>query len=115
MTVSLVAAIAAVALTAVSQLLFKQGSTRAAGRHWVRIYLNRHTIVAYFLLLIATLLNTYAYKILPMKLSVVILPVTFILIGALSRVILKERLSRTQALGGALVIVGIAIFNGGIF
>jgi small multidrug resistance pump len=104
----------AVALTAVSQLLLKLGATRAAGDHWLRTWLNPHTVTAYVLLLATTLLTTYAYKTVPLKLSVVVLPFNVILIGLLSWVVLEERLSKTHAIGSALVVLGIAVYNAGL-
>jgi len=66
----------AVALTAMSQLLLKKGADRGKYGHPVKLFLNPFTAIAYALFFIVTLLNLYAYKMLPLKCAVVVLPFT---------------------------------------
>lgn len=101
----------AVILTATSQALLKSGVGRAAGRSLVWIYANIYTVIAYSLFGIATLLNLYAYRILPLKVSAVIQPLTYILVGAYSHFILKERLNKRQYLGVVFIIIGVFVYN----
>ena len=98
-------------LTAISQVLLKIGSNQAGQRKLLSVYANPYTITAYLILLVVTLLNFYAYKILPLKLSTIILPYTYILVGVFSFVFLKERITRRQILGSAIIIFGIVLFK----
>jgi drug/metabolite transporter (DMT)-like permease len=66
---------------------------------------------AYALLFATTLLNTYAYRKLPLKISVIVLPVTFLLVGIFSSVFFKERFSRRQIAGACAIIAGITLYN----
>jgi small multidrug resistance pump len=101
----------AVLFTAMSQVLMKAGSVGSAGRHWLRSYLNVRTLGAYFLLFATTILNTYAYRRLQLRVAVIVLPVTFILVGVFSIVFFKERLSKRQLAGACAIIAGIVIYN----
>jgi drug/metabolite transporter (DMT)-like permease len=100
-----------VALTALSQVLLKMGANRGKGSHPLFLFLNVFTIVAYLLFFSVTLLNLYAYKVLPIKISVTILPFTYILVGIFSYLFLRERLEKRQLIGALIIIVGIVIFN----
>lgn len=104
-----IAAFLAVFLTALCQLLLKLGASRTGGIS--RVYVNPFTMAAYAMLLAVTLLNLYAYKALPLKMSAVILPFTYPLVAAFSFIFLKEKATRSQLLGAVLIIIGIFIFN----
>ena len=101
----------AVALTAISQLLLKIGANRGKSRHPVKLFLNPFTAIAYALFFIVTLLNLYAYKMLPLKCAVVVLPFTYILVGILSFIFLKEKMTRNQLIGAGIIILGVVLFN----
>lgn len=101
----------AVALTAMSQLLLKKGADRGKYGHPVKLFLNPFTAIAYALFFIVTLLNLYAYKMLPLKCAVVVLPFTYILVGILSFIFLKEKMTRNQLIGAGIIILGVVLFN----
>ncbi|MCX7018461.1 MAG: multidrug ABC transporter [Candidatus Sumerlaeota bacterium] len=105
------AAFLGVFLTAISQLLFKLGVNQTRQRSALLVYLNPLCVVACAMLFAVTLLNLYAYKQLPLKVSVVILPFTYILIGVFSLVFLKEKATRGQLTGALIIIIGIVIYN----
>jgi drug/metabolite transporter (DMT)-like permease len=104
------AALMGVFLTAISQLLMKQGARKAAKGRW-HLYLNRYTLTAYFTLAVVTLLSLYAYKEIPLKMGLALAPLALILVGLLSSWLLGERLTRMQILGAAVILIGVTIFN----
>lgn len=111
MIFSFIIALSAVILTVISQIFLKLGAKKAINKNIIFLYLNPNTILGYFFLLIVTLLNLFAYKILPLKFAIILLPITFILVIILSKLILKENLFRKQIIGILIITLGIVIFN----
>lgn len=103
-------AYAAALLTALGQVLLKAGVHRHRHLGWHRTYLNSASAGGYALLLAVTFLNMRAFAVLPFNYSAIVLPVTYLGVGLLSRLVFGERLNRTQSLGACLVLVGIAVF-----
>jgi len=104
--------IVAVFITAFCQLLLKLGALHGKTRgSLIHSYLNPYTIVGYFLMFIVTLLNTYAYKYVELKINVILLPMTFVLVALLSFWVLKENFSKNQVIGSAIILAGIVVFN----
>jgi undecaprenyl phosphate-alpha-L-ara4N flippase subunit ArnE len=61
-----------------------------------------------------TLLSLYANQRLPLKLAVLFQPFNYILIGLLSCLFLKERLTRRQWLGTLVIIIGVVLYGIGV-
>ena len=107
-----IVAISAVCITAFCQLLLKCGALHGKARNsLIRSYANLYTVTAYSLLLVVTLLNTYAYKYIELKIAVVLLPMTFIMVALLSFFVLGEKLTRNQMVGALLILGGTVVFN----
>jgi drug/metabolite transporter (DMT)-like permease len=105
-------ALVAVFMTAFCQLLLKLGARHGKERNSsLRLYLNYYTLPAYFFLFVATLFSTYAYKYIPMKAAVILLPVGFILVALLSYWVLREKFSKNQVIGSVIILAGIVVFN----
>jgi drug/metabolite transporter (DMT)-like permease len=104
------AAFMGVFLTAISQLLMKQGA-RKARKGALRLYLNVYMLTAYFTLVVVTLLNLYAYREIPLKVGLMLAPLALIFIGVLSSWLLEERLTRMQILGAFVILIGVTVFN----
>lgn len=111
MTEYIVLAAAAVALTAVSQMLLKTAAVRSAGWHFVRRYLNLRVLSAYTIFIAVTMMNVYAYKYLPIKMVVLFLPFTFVLVLLFSMVFLGERMNRRQLQGALIILAGVVLYN----
>jgi drug/metabolite transporter (DMT)-like permease len=103
------AAVAGVVLTVVSQVLLKLGARRH-GHRTIRLFLNFFTIGAYSLLFVVTLFNLYAFQRIPLKAAVVLVPSTLLLVWAASVLLLKEHFSGRQAIGAALIVLGMGIY-----
>lgn len=103
-------ALLAVIMTAGSQILLKMAARHAKHETW-RLYLNGYTIISYISLVVVTLLNLYAYKYIPLKAAVVLLPLTLIMVVLFSVLILHEKLTHQQMVGSVVIMVGLVIFN----
>lgn len=100
-----------VLLTAFSQILLKIGAKKGEKKRLIYSFLSCYTMTGYFFLFIVTLLNLYAYKGLPLKTAVILLPMTFILVTLLSFLILKEEFTKQQFIGAGFIIMGALFFN----
>lgn len=103
-------ALAAVPLTAVAHLLLKTGAARSLGGPRIALWVNRWTIAGYALMLSVTLMNLFAYRLVPVRANVVLSPLVFFTVTLLSIVLLRERLTKMQTIGCALIILGVAVF-----
>ena len=110
MSVHAASLVLAVILTAAAQVLMKRSVNNHAGKGLVRTYLNPQMLTAFVLLLATTLLNAFAYKTIPLKTAVLVLPSTFLLVGFLSFALLKERVSRRQLVAVVVILVGIIFY-----
>lgn len=98
-----------VALAAVGQVLMKKGATR--GRSLVRSFFDPFVITGYALMLVSTVTSTIALKVLPLKLTVALLPLGYIVVVLLSVVLLGERMQRHHVWGMLIILAGVVIFN----
>lgn len=105
------AVIAGVFITALAHMLLKSGAAQSSGRTSIRLWLNQRTIAGYAMLLGVTLMNLYAFKVVPIRANVVLSPAVFFFVTLLSVAFLHERLTRVQVIGCALILAGIAVFN----
>jgi drug/metabolite transporter (DMT)-like permease len=99
-----------VVITAIAQFFLKKGAM-VKRKSLVGLYFNFFTIIGMMLLLSVTLINVYAYHILPLKMTVVFLPLTFILVGIFAIFVLKEKLSLKQLASFVTILMGIIIYN----
>jgi drug/metabolite transporter (DMT)-like permease len=56
-------------------------------------------------------LNTYALTKLPLITGIIFNPFVYIIVALLSITILKEKMSRNQLIGSAIIILGVVIFT----
>jgi len=106
-----IAGLSGVFLTAFCQILLKTGAKKGEQKRLIYSFLNFSTLAGYFILFIVTLFNLYAYKGLPLKTAVILLPITFILVTSLSFLILKEEFTKQQFLGAGFIVMGVIFFN----
>lgn len=100
---------ASVFISAVSQILLK----KAALKKWpspLREYLNLYVITAYGIFFTAVFLDLLALR----KVNVSLVPVaeasSYVFVIVLSRIFLKEKLTRRKALALSIILLGIFIF-----
>ena len=100
-----------VILVACAQLLLKKGASLTQNKNFLRSFINPYSLLAYCLLVLITLCNLYALKVVQLKEMAFILALPFVLVPLLSMALFKERLTRQQLLGVLLIIVGALVFN----
>jgi drug/metabolite transporter (DMT)-like permease len=105
------AGILAVVLNSFGQVVLKKGANSTVGKPIMNNYLNIWTLSGYFLFIIVTILNLYAFRQLPLNSLVILTPLSFILIGILSKLFLQEKLTLKQIISSVFIIIGIIIYN----
>ena len=103
-------AILGIILTALAQVLLKKGAAQAKNRPIIMTWFHPLVLGGYALLGIVTLFNLAAFRVLPLKTSVILLPWTFVLVTVFSRLFLGERLRREQIAAALLILAGLVIF-----
>lgn len=99
-----------VLIASISQIILKI----SANKHHesiIKEYLNIHVICGYGLLFISTILTILALKGLPYKSVPIIETIGYIYILILSKIFLKERITKKMLIGNVIIIVGIIVFN----
>jgi len=115
MTGSMAIFLAGVVLAATGQLLLKKGALRGRDRSLLGPFLDPFAIAGYVLMLGSTVTSTIALKILPLHLTVSLLPLGYVVVVVLSVAVLGESMRRHHVWGMLLILAGIIIFNlGGV-
>ena len=94
--------------TAVSQILLKQ-SSNIKYENKIREYLNFRVILSYGMFFLILLLNTWCYTKVEMRYGPVIDTAAYVFVLLLSRLILKEKITKGKILGNLIIITGILI------
>jgi drug/metabolite transporter (DMT)-like permease len=111
MTAEVALFLSGVFMASAGQLLLKKGALRTKHRPLLRSYFDPLVITAYLLMLFSTVVSTIALKVLPLKTTVSLQPLGFILVVLLSVAFLHERMRRHHVWGMLLILAGIVIFN----
>ena len=96
--------------TAVSQILLKQ-SSNIKYENKIREYLNFRVILSYGIFFLILLLNTWCYTKVEMRYGPVIDTAAYVFVLLLSRLILKEKITKGKILGNLIIITGILIYT----
>ena len=96
--------------TAVSQILLKQ-SSNIKYENKIREYLNFRVILSYGMFFLILLLNTWCYTKVEMRYGPVIDTAAYVFVLLLSRLILKEKITKGKILGNLIIITGILIYT----
>lgn len=97
--------IISILIASYSQVLLKKGAMQK------NIYINRFTIIGYFLMFLSTLFTLFAYKGVNLSLSQMLQSLSFLFVSILSYIILKEKISKKMMLGTLLILIGIVIYS----
>ena len=106
--------LAGVCLASTGQVLLKKGATRGRNRPLFHSLFDPFVIAGYVLMLASTITSTIALKVLPLKLTVALLPLGYLVVVSLSVALLHERMRRHHVVGMLLILAGIVIFNLGV-
>ncbi|MCM1299440.1 MAG: EamA family transporter [Firmicutes bacterium] len=102
--------VASALISSFSQIMLKKSAQKTYPSK-IREYLNPLVIFAYGLFFLCTLISMYALKVVPLSMSPVLEASGYIFVAVLSYIFFKERLTKRQLLGMALIISGIVIYT----
>ena len=100
--------ILSVFLSSVSQIMLKLSSQRKYDS-LIKEYLNPIVIFAYGIFFSCTLITMYSLKVVQLSLAPILEATGFIFVAVLSRLFLKEHISKKKILGLSLIFIGIII------
>ncbi len=99
-----------VLVSSVSQIMLKK-SAQKSYESKIKEYLNPLVIIAYILFFGCTLVSVYALKVVPISMSPILEASGYIFVAVLSYFFFKEKLTKKQLAGMALIICGIVIYT----
>lgn len=102
--------VVSVFISSISQIMLKKSAQRAYTSK-LKEYLNPLVIIAYGLFFGCTLITVYALKVVPLSMSPILEASGYIFVAVLSAVFLKERMTRQQVIGMAVILLGILIYS----
>ena len=100
-------------ISSCSQIALKK-SANGEHRRFIQEILNPVVMGAYGCFFGASLLTTLAYKRVPLSLGTVLESTSYLYIVILSRIFLKEKITRKKIWGNLLIIAGILIYASGV-
>ena len=102
--------LASVFISSVSQILLKK-SAEIKYPSKIREYLNPYVIIGYGLFFGCTLVSMFALKVVPLSMSPMIESCGYIFVALLSFFFLKEKFTKRQLIGAALIVIGVVVFS----
>lgn len=96
-------------ISSVSQIMLKK-SAETTYESRIKEYLNPRVIFAYFIFFGATLCSIIAYTVIPLSLGPILESAGYIFVAVLSRMFLKEKITKKKMLGLSIIIIGIIIY-----
>jgi len=109
MTFYVIIFLAAVFTAAVAQILLKKAAMKHYDGFWQE-YLNPTVIFAYILFFGATLVDVFAYKVIPLSLGPVLEATSYIYVTAFGAVIFHEKINRKKIIALGIIILGIVVY-----
>lgn len=97
-------------VTAISQILLKLSANKKH-KHIIFEYLNPNVIISYVGYVLVLLINVIIYTRIDYRFGVVINSLSTVLILLLSKIILKETMTKRKIIGNCLIILGVACFS----
>ena len=97
-------------ITAFSQILLKLSANREH-KNIVFEYINPNVIISYISFALVLVLNIIIYTKIDYRFSVVLNSLSVVMIMVLSKLILKETMTKKKLIGNCLIIMGIACFS----
>ena len=93
-----------------AQILLKKSSSEKK-KHFIFEYLNVKVCAAYGIIFICMLLMIYAFTGMYYRYGAIIESLAYLLIMLLSRLFLKEKITRRKLIGNCIIVVGVLIFT----
>ena len=101
--------IASVLIASCSQIVLKMSASKQY-KSIIKEYLNLRVIIGYTMMVISTILTILAFRGLDYKNGPIIESLGYIFVMILSRMFLKEKITKKKVLGNALILIGIVVF-----
>ena len=101
--------VAGVFISSVSQIILKK-SADIEYPNKIREYLNGRVIFSYIIFFGATLCSILAYTRIPLSLGPILESSGYIFVAVMSRLFLKEKITKQKMLGLSIIIIGIIIY-----
>lgn len=111
MGIYIFSAFIAVILSVVAQIILKIGSDKKNGIIFYGIRLNNYILLGYFLFVVVTLINLFAYTVLPLNYSMMFLPLIFILTIISAITFFKEKIEKIELIGIFIIILGVIVYS----
>jgi drug/metabolite transporter (DMT)-like permease len=99
----------AVALTGICQVLLKMGAKNT--KTFLGTYINIYSLIGYFSFILVTIFTLLALREMDLKLLYILASTSYIVVAILSRIFLKEQLSRRRIFSLGAILIGVLIFN----
>lgn len=96
-------------ITAFSQILLKK-SANISHKGFLFEYLNPLVIAAYMCYVGVLVLNVFIYTKIDYRFGVVINALSTVFVMVLSKILLKEKITRKRVLGNVLIVAGVLVF-----
>lgn len=97
-------------LSAFSQILLKKSAMKEH-KSGIYEYLNVYVITAYGIFVIVLLSNAFAYTGVDYKYGSILGSFSYFFVMVLSRIILKEKITKNILMGNLLIILGVIIYS----
>lgn len=97
-------------ISSVSQILLKKSAQVEYGSK-IKEYLNPRVIFAYIIFFGATLCSVLAYTKIPLSFGPILESAGYIFVAILSRMFLKEKITKKKMIGLAVIIIGIIVYS----
>ena len=97
-------------LSAFSQILLKK-SSGIERTSKIKEYLNPYVICGYGMTFACMILMVIAYKGMPFKYGAVLESLVYFYVMILSKIFLKEKLTKKRIIGNIIIVVGVALFG----
>lgn len=97
-------------ISSISQIILKK-SSQIKYNSRIKEYMNPRVILAYIIFFGATLCSVLAYTKIPLSFGPILESVGYIFVAVLSRLFLRERITKQKMLGLSVIIVGIIIYS----
>lgn len=97
-------------MSSFSQIMLKKSSSMK----WeskLKEYINPYVIVGYMITFLCMFLMVLAYKGLPYKYGAILESLVYMYIMVLSKIFLKEEITKKRVLGNLIIVSGVVIFN----
>lgn len=99
-------------LSSFSQILLKK-STEKRKKTIIEEYVNVYVITGYTIMVLCMVLTVIAYRGIPFKYGAVLESLVYLYIMVLSRLFLREKITKKKIVGNIIIGIGVIIFSMG--